>query len=104
MSNLEKLPTELLLEIFLHSMNIDLPRSSPVIGGKLTSELVYTRTIIVAFGPTWDAGYGNYILRQLTILNSDHPRYDYPLSGFTPEMAPQGRGMSDGVLQVSNHG
>jgi len=95
MSNLEKLPTELLVDIFLYSMNIDLPRSSPVIGGKLTSKLVYTRTVIAAFGPTWDAGYGNYRSRD--------PNYhgdDFPLSGFPPEpVAQEGGGVGDGVLQ-----
>jgi hypothetical protein len=96
MSNLEKLPTELLVDIFLYSTNIDLPRSSPVIGGKLTSELVYTRTVIAAFGPTWDTGYGHHIRRG--------PNYhgdDYPLSGFPPESIPQERGEGDGAFQVS---
>lgn len=60
MSDLEKLPTELLVAIFLHSMNMDLPRSSPVIGGKLSSEVVYTRTVIAAFGPTWENTYGRH--------------------------------------------
>ena len=89
MSNLEKLPTELLVDIFLYCMNIGLPRSSPVIGGKLTNELVYTRTIVAAFGPTWEAGYGK-----------TWPD-DYGLSGFLRELDTLKRGEGDGALQVS---
>ncbi|KAG9236068.1 hypothetical protein BJ875DRAFT_457351 [Amylocarpus encephaloides] len=54
MSRLEKLPTEVLELVYLYAMNIDLPRSSPIIGGKLSSESVYHQTILAAFGPTWD--------------------------------------------------
>lgn len=97
MSNLEKLPTELLVEIFLYCMNIDLPRSSPVIGGKLTSELIYIRTVIEAFGPTWNEEYGNY----KPGIETYHDDY-YPLSGFVPESVPQKRGVGDAVLQVSS--
>jgi hypothetical protein len=57
MSLLERLPTELLEEIFLYSMNLDLPRSSPVIGGKLSSEVVYIRTVLAAFENTWEWYY-----------------------------------------------
>ena len=57
MSLLERLPTELLEEIFLYCMNLDLPRSSPVIGGKLSSEVVYTRTVLAAFENTWEWYY-----------------------------------------------
>ncbi len=53
MSDLEKLPVELLEKVFLFCMNPDLPRSSPVIAGKLSSSVVYTKTIIAAFGPSW---------------------------------------------------
>ena len=96
MSNLEKLPTELLVDIFLYSMNVHLPRSSPVIGGKLTNELVYIRTVIAAFGPTWDAGYGQHILRRPNFRGDD-----YPLSGFPLESISKKRGEGDGELQVS---
>jgi hypothetical protein len=57
MSPLERLPTELLVEVFLYCMNLNLPRSSPVIGGKLSSESVYTRTILAAFEDTWEEYY-----------------------------------------------
>lgn len=53
MSALEKLPVELLENIFLHCMNLDLPRASPVIGGNLSSKLIYSRTLMAAFSPTW---------------------------------------------------
>jgi hypothetical protein len=58
MANLEKLPVELLEKVYLSCLSVDLPRSSPVIAGKLNSETVYIRTIVAAFGPTWDAYYG----------------------------------------------
>ena len=65
MSDLEKLPTELLEAIFLYCMNLDLARSSPVIAGKLSSELMYSRTVIVAFGPTWDRWHAQERNRKL---------------------------------------
>ena len=65
MSALEKLPTELLETVFLYCMNLDLARSSPVIAGKLSSELMYSRTVIAAFGPTWDRWHGQERHRAL---------------------------------------
>lgn len=53
MSLLEKLPTELLENIFFHCMNLDLPQASPIIGGKLSSQSVYIKSLMAAFGPTW---------------------------------------------------
>ncbi|KAB8294966.1 hypothetical protein EYC80_006919 [Monilinia laxa] len=61
MSQLEKLPTELLETIFLYCLNLSLPACSPVIGGKLSSEPVYSKTIIAAFDPIWDEWYGKII-------------------------------------------
>jgi len=46
MSLLEKLPTELLEKVYLYAMNTDLPRSSPIIAGKLSREFIYIQTII----------------------------------------------------------
>jgi hypothetical protein len=57
MSLLEKLPTELLERVFFYCMNLDLPRCSPVIGGRLSSEAIYTRTILATFEPTWEEYY-----------------------------------------------
>lgn len=53
MSVLEKLPIELLEKVFLHCLNLDLPRSSPIIAGKLSSPMVFVQTVMAAFGPTW---------------------------------------------------
>jgi hypothetical protein len=58
MSFLEKLPTELLFQVFLHCMNLELARASPVMAGKLSSEIVYLHTILSAFSPTWDRWHG----------------------------------------------
>ena len=57
MSLLERLPMELLEKVFFYCVNLDFPRSSPVICGKLSSEVVYTRTILAAFEDTWERYY-----------------------------------------------
>jgi hypothetical protein len=61
MSLLEKLPTELLETIFLYCLNLALPNSSPIIGAKLSSDATYTKTILVAFDPTWEVYLGRLI-------------------------------------------
>ncbi len=58
MSLLERLPTEILENVFLYCLNLGLPRASPVIAGKLSSEIVYSHTIISALGPTWEKWHG----------------------------------------------
>ena len=58
MSQLERLPTELLENIFLYCLNLSLPACSPIIGGKLSSEAIYNKTVVAAFHPTWDTWYG----------------------------------------------
>jgi hypothetical protein len=58
MSLLERLPTEILETVFLYCLNLELPRASPVIAGKLSSEIVYLHTILSAFGPTWEKWHG----------------------------------------------
>lgn len=96
MSHLEKVPTELLVEIFLYSMNMDLPRSSPVIGAKLSSELIYTRTVIAAFGSTWHDGYGECKLRSNAL-------WSYAISKHFPVLVdPKDDDAAVGALQVSN--
>lgn len=57
MATLEKLPTEILTPIFLFSMNVDLPRASPIIAGKLSSRLTIVEAITNAFSPTWKHHY-----------------------------------------------
>lgn len=56
MSDLEKLPTELLQQIFLYCLNLNLPRSSPVIGGSLSDKSMYLRVVLAAFQSSWDCG------------------------------------------------
>ncbi|KAF8859383.1 hypothetical protein BDZ45DRAFT_673336 [Acephala macrosclerotiorum] len=58
MSDLEKLPTEILETVFLFCMNLGLPKSSPIIAAKLSSQTVYNKTILEAFGPTWERWHG----------------------------------------------
>lgn len=58
MSYLEKLPTELLEDIFFYCLNIALPRSSPIIGGNLSRKVTYARVVKAAFIPTWYLCYG----------------------------------------------
>lgn len=54
MSALEKLPVEILQTIFILSLNCELPRASPIIGGKLTSKHAYLQALFAAFQETWD--------------------------------------------------
>ncbi|KAJ5342843.1 hypothetical protein N7541_011967 [Penicillium brevicompactum] len=51
-SRLESLPVEILQLIFLHSLEINLPRSSPRLGHALSSPLLYTWFIRLAFSST----------------------------------------------------
>lgn len=57
MAALEKLPAELLLHIFFYSLNLDLPRASPVIAGKLSDEHTFIQVIMMVFGPSWECHY-----------------------------------------------
>lgn len=57
MAKLEKLPTEILTSIFLFSMNLDLPRASPIMAGKLSSGLTVLEAVTNAFSPTWEYYY-----------------------------------------------
>lgn len=58
MTSLERLPTELLEKIFLVSLNFNLPRSSPIIGIKLSNQYIYTTTTVAILEPTWRYNYG----------------------------------------------
>ncbi|PMD27778.1 hypothetical protein NA56DRAFT_640553 [Hyaloscypha hepaticicola] len=58
MSLLERLPTEILETVFLYCLNLELPRASPVIAGKLSSEIIYLHAILSAFDPTWGKWHG----------------------------------------------
>ena len=70
MSALEKLPWEVLETIFLHCLNLEMPRASPVIAGKLSSEATFLRAMMAAFGPTWDQYYGDW--RIFSFLAPDY--------------------------------
>lgn len=57
MSLLEKLPTELLERVFQFCLNLDLPKASPVIAGKLSSATVFNWTVMRVSGPSWEREY-----------------------------------------------
>lgn len=57
MSLLEKLPSELLQEVFLFAKNLNLPRASPILAGKLSAKYTYMRTIVEAFHEAWAPQY-----------------------------------------------
>lgn len=61
MSSFEKLPTEVLENIYLHSMNYNLPRSSPVLAGRLSSNYIFIETIINVFRDPWKGCFMNHI-------------------------------------------
>jgi hypothetical protein len=52
-SLLEGLPTEILQRIFLFCINLELPRTSFILRDKLSTEIVYLRTLYEGFGPSW---------------------------------------------------
>lgn len=62
---LQGLPQELLEIIFLYSMNISLPRSSPILGRKLSARTVTLEFVLRAFFHTVDHGT-NYRDRKTT--------------------------------------
>ncbi|KAH6724978.1 hypothetical protein BKA61DRAFT_41039 [Leptodontidium sp. MPI-SDFR-AT-0119] len=68
MSLLEKLPTELLERVFQFCLNLDLPKASPVISGKLSSSTVFNWTVMRIFGPSWERGYA----REKVVGGKDH--------------------------------
>ncbi|KAF9891347.1 hypothetical protein FE257_004202 [Aspergillus nanangensis] len=51
LSNLERLPVELIEKIFLYSLNVNLPRCSNVLAAAVSSERIYRALILLAF---WD--------------------------------------------------
>ncbi|XWW94247.1 hypothetical protein V2A60_002190 [Cordyceps javanica] len=57
-ANLDRLPAEILEVIFLYSGSVALPRSSPVVGAKLSSRATLLRFFIWGFHDTWDQWFG----------------------------------------------
>ncbi|KHN98774.1 uncharacterized protein MAM_03236 [Metarhizium album ARSEF 1941] len=55
---LESLPAELLETILLYSESLSLPRSSHLIGAKLSGRATLLRLFMVAFHDTWDQWFG----------------------------------------------
>ncbi|KAG6137107.1 hypothetical protein E4U12_000837 [Claviceps purpurea] len=53
--SLENLPAELLEKIFVYSMNLALPRSSPLLGAKLQAKITLRRVFVAAFHESWDS-------------------------------------------------
>ncbi|OBT68362.1 hypothetical protein VE03_02929 [Pseudogymnoascus sp. 23342-1-I1] len=73
MTTLERLPTELLEKIFLVSLNFNLPRSSPIIGIKLSNQYIYTTTTVEIFEPTWRYNYELLYKQEGTASSSLNP-------------------------------
>lgn len=72
-SKLENLPTELIVRIFLDCLNLEFPRSSPILTACLSSKSVYTQTITAIFGPTWQRWIENDNLLLAAATNhEDH--------------------------------
>ncbi|KAL1606641.1 hypothetical protein SLS60_004047 [Paraconiothyrium brasiliense] len=65
MPSLQGLPQELLEMIFLYSMNISLPRASPMLGRKLSSKAVVMEFVLRSFYNTVDH-QSNYRDREVT--------------------------------------
>lgn len=57
-TSLDRLPAEILESILLYSGSVALPRSSPVIGAKLSSRATLLRFFIWGFHDTWDQWFG----------------------------------------------
>lgn len=77
MTPLERLPTELLEKIFLVSLNFNLPRSSPIIGIKLSNQYIYTTTTVAIFEPTWRYNHELLYKQEGAVSNSPN-REDVP--------------------------
>ncbi|KAG6006647.1 hypothetical protein E4U21_006792 [Claviceps maximensis] len=57
-TSLQNLPVELLESILLYSSNLALPRSSLLLGAKLSGKATLLRLFIVVFQDTWDQCFG----------------------------------------------
>lgn len=58
-STLDSLPSEILEKILLYSTNLALPRTSPLIGLRLSERATLVRLFILAFHETWDQWFGS---------------------------------------------
>lgn len=57
-TKLESLPTEVLEDVLLYSLNVALPRCSHLIGAKLSDRATLIRFCLAAFDKTWDRHLG----------------------------------------------
>ncbi|CCE31934.1 uncharacterized protein CPUR_05791 [Claviceps purpurea 20.1] len=69
--SLQNLPLELLENIFLYSWNFALPRSSPLLGAKLSGKATLLRLFMAAFHDTWDRRFGISVKQT---SSSDFPK------------------------------
>ncbi|KAG6239194.1 hypothetical protein E4U23_007856 [Claviceps purpurea] len=58
--SLQDLPVELLESIFLYSMNLALPRSSPLLGAKLSAKVTLSRVFMATFHDNWEWSFREY--------------------------------------------
>ncbi|PHH68343.1 hypothetical protein CDD80_7585 [Ophiocordyceps camponoti-rufipedis] len=80
-SPLESLPAELLESILLYSGNLSLPRSSPLIGAKLSQRATFLRLFIWAFHDTWDQWFGIPARQSLHHVPASPDEESIPCSG-----------------------
>ncbi|KAG6195206.1 hypothetical protein E4U50_000343 [Claviceps purpurea] len=69
--SLQTLPVELLEMIFLCSMNLALPRASPLLGAKLSAKSTRLRAFMMGFHDTWDQCFGIPNLEVCDLLGKD---------------------------------
>ncbi|OTB17012.1 hypothetical protein K445DRAFT_316528 [Daldinia sp. EC12] len=83
-SYLEKIPLEILERILWYSGNVNLPRSSPLVGRLLSGHSTLRETFIVAFQPTWDAWFGSVGHRDdSTRPTEGNPEFQSGLLGYS---------------------
>lgn len=70
LSRLESLPVELIEEIFLYSLNINLPRCSHLIAAAVSSERIYRALLLLAF---FDNDVARFVMSDIDQSNLDEP-------------------------------
>lgn len=80
-SPLESLPAELLESILLYSCNLSLPRSSPLIGAKLSQRATFLRLFIWSFHDTWNQWFGIPASQTVHHVSSSEDEDSVPCHG-----------------------
>lgn len=85
LSKLESLPIEIILRIFLYSLNVNFPRASPYVAAAVSNEQVYRLLILLAYWDN-DAQYdGGYNPTEDRAFGGNPARYEdlgtYPWRG-----------------------